>query len=44
MNQKDLNHDGCSCVSTHVDDFLIIGAEPELIMEGFKNKFDVKHE
>ena len=31
-------------MSTHVDDFLVIGTNPDPIIEAFKKNFDMMHE
>ena len=42
--KKDPNYNGFSFISTHVDYFLIIGTDPEPIVEVFKLKFDIRHD
>ena len=40
--KKDEGCEGCSHMSTHVDDFLIIGKNPEIIMRKFEKKFLIR--
>ena len=40
--RKDPNYDGCSCISGHVNYFLIIETDLESIMEELKTKFDIR--
>ena len=42
--KKDSNCEGHTCMSTHMDNFLMIVTNPEPIMESFKKKFGIRHE
>ena len=42
--KKDDNYDGYSFMSAHVDDFLIIGTDPEPVMNAFKDEFDIRND
>ena len=40
--KKDKGHEGFSCVPTNMDDFLIVGTNPEVAMGNFEEKFLVR--
>ena len=42
--KKDSNYNGYCYISTHADDFLIIGTDPESVMKAFKDKFEIRND